>query len=165
VFRRSNFGIGEEAASCKQRYPPGIWRFACALGQAFLRQRYGAILEAKLAETNGRFRLLVEGVRDYALFTMDPTGSVTSWNGGAERMLGYVEAEIVGRISLASSPGRYSESRARETATQGFARQAERKMRDGASGRTGSSSGPMSTSQHCWKMRVRFAALPSSCKT
>src|SRR3984893_15503430 len=69
----------------------------CALGQAFLRQRYGAIVEARLAETNGRFRLLVEGVRDYALFTMDPTGRVTSWNGGAERMLGYVEAEIVGQ--------------------------------------------------------------------
>jgi PAS domain S-box-containing protein len=69
----------------------------CALGQAFLRQRYSAILEEKLAETNGRFRLLVEEVRDYALFTMDPTGRVTSWNGGAERMLGYVEAEIVGQ--------------------------------------------------------------------
>jgi PAS domain S-box-containing protein len=69
----------------------------CALGQAFLRQRYGAILEAKLAETNGRFRLLVEGVRDYALFTMDRAGQVTSWNRGAERMLGYVEPEIVGR--------------------------------------------------------------------
>jgi PAS domain S-box-containing protein len=69
----------------------------CALGNAFLRQRYGAILEAKLAEANGRFRLLVEGVRDHALFTMDPTGRVTSWNGGAERLLGYVEAEIVGQ--------------------------------------------------------------------
>jgi len=69
----------------------------CALGHAFLRQRYGAILEAKLAETNGRFRLLVEGVRDHALFTMDPTGRVTGWNGGAERLLGYVEAEIMGQ--------------------------------------------------------------------
>lgn len=69
----------------------------CALGQAFLQQRYGLILESRLAETNGRFRLLVEGVRDYALFIVDPTGCVTSWNSGAERMLGYVEAEIVGR--------------------------------------------------------------------
>jgi PAS domain S-box-containing protein len=68
-----------------------------ALGQAFLRQRYSAILEEKLAETDRRFRLLVEEVRDHALFTMDPTGRVTSWNGGAERMLGYVEAEIVGQ--------------------------------------------------------------------
>ena len=69
----------------------------CALGQAFLRQRYSAILEERLAETNGRFRLLVEEVRDYALFTIDPTGRVTSWNGGAQRMLGYVEAEIMGQ--------------------------------------------------------------------
>ncbi len=69
----------------------------CVLGHAFLRQRYGAILEAKLAETNGRFRLLVEGVRDHALFTLDPTGRVTSWNSGAERMLGYSEAQIVGQ--------------------------------------------------------------------
>jgi PAS domain S-box-containing protein len=69
----------------------------CALGQAFLQQRYGTILETKLAETNGRFRLLVEGVRDYALFTMDPVGRVTSWNRGAEHLLGYAEAEIVGQ--------------------------------------------------------------------
>ena len=69
----------------------------CALGHAFLQQRYGAILETKLAETNGRFRLLVDGVTDHALFTMDPSGRVTSWNRGAERLLGYVEAEIMGR--------------------------------------------------------------------
>jgi PAS domain S-box-containing protein len=69
----------------------------CALGHAFLQQRYGAILEAKLAEVNGRFRLLVEGVRGYALFTMDPTGRVNSWNNGAQDMLQYVEAEIVGQ--------------------------------------------------------------------
>ena len=69
----------------------------CVLGTAFLRQRYAAILEAKLAEINGRFRLLVEGIREYALFTMDLTGRVTSWNGGAERLFGYREAEIVGQ--------------------------------------------------------------------
>jgi PAS domain S-box-containing protein len=69
----------------------------CALGAAFLQQRYGAILETKLAETNGRFRLLIEGVKDHALFTIDPTGNVTSWNRGTERMLGYVEAAILGQ--------------------------------------------------------------------
>jgi PAS domain S-box-containing protein len=69
----------------------------CVLGNAFLRQRYSAILEAKLAEANGRFRLLVEGVTDHALFTMDPIGGVTSWNRGAERLLGYVEDEILGQ--------------------------------------------------------------------
>jgi PAS domain S-box-containing protein len=69
----------------------------CALGHAFLQQRYGAILEANLADTNGQFRLLVEETKDYALFTMDQTGRVLSWNIGAERLLGYPEAEIVGR--------------------------------------------------------------------
>jgi PAS domain S-box-containing protein len=68
----------------------------CALGHAFLQQRYGAILEANLAEANRRFRFLVEGTRDCALFTTDAAGDVTSWNVGAQRMLGYVEAGIVG---------------------------------------------------------------------
>jgi PAS domain S-box-containing protein len=69
----------------------------CALGHAFLQQRYAAILETRLAESNGRFRLMVEGVRDHALFTMDPVGRVSSWNRGAEHLLGYAEAEIVGQ--------------------------------------------------------------------
>jgi PAS domain S-box-containing protein len=68
-----------------------------ALGHAFLQQRHAAILEEKLAETNDRFRWLADGIRDYALFTMDPIGRVTSWNVGAERMLGYTQAEIMGR--------------------------------------------------------------------
>jgi PAS domain S-box-containing protein len=68
-----------------------------ALGQAFLQQRYGAILEASLADTNANFRLLVDGVRDHALFTIDALGLVTGWNVGAERMFGYDEAEILGQ--------------------------------------------------------------------
>lgn len=51
---------------------------------------------AALAETGNRFRLLVEGVKAHALFTIDTNGTVTSWNRGAERLLGYSEAEIVG---------------------------------------------------------------------
>jgi PAS domain S-box-containing protein len=69
----------------------------CALGQAFLQQRYGTIIEAELGRTNRRYRLLVDGVRDYALLTLDLDGRVTSWNGGAERLFGYVAAEIVGK--------------------------------------------------------------------
>jgi PAS domain S-box-containing protein len=68
-----------------------------ALGQAFVQQRYGAILKASLADTNGNFRLLVDGVRDHALFTIDPLGRVTSWNVGAERMFGYTDGDIVGK--------------------------------------------------------------------
>src|SRR5262245_26929307 len=44
-----------------------------------------------------RFRLLVEAVTDYAIYMLDPSGIVTSWNAGAERIKGYTAAEIVGR--------------------------------------------------------------------
>jgi PAS domain S-box-containing protein len=44
-----------------------------------------------------RFRLLVESVKDYAIFMLDPQGYVTSWNRGAENMKGYKASEIVGR--------------------------------------------------------------------
>ncbi len=66
------------------------------LGQAFVQQRYGTLLEAHVADTNAQFRLLVDSVTDYALFTTDDRGRVTSWNSGGERMLGYHEEEIIG---------------------------------------------------------------------
>src|SRR5829696_9244883 len=44
----------------------------------------------------GRFRLLVEAVTDYAIYMLDPTGVVTSWNAGAQRFKGYAASEIVG---------------------------------------------------------------------
>jgi PAS domain S-box-containing protein len=68
-----------------------------ALGQAFLQQRYASIMESKLVEANAHFRLLVDGVRDHALFTIDLTGCVTSWNVGAQRMFDYIDDEIVGQ--------------------------------------------------------------------
>jgi PAS domain S-box-containing protein len=43
------------------------------------------------------FRLLVESVREYAIFILDPTGHVATWNGGAERLKGYTADEIVGQ--------------------------------------------------------------------
>lgn len=47
-------------------------------------------------ETEERFRLLVEGARDYAIFLLDPDGRVASWNQGAERILGFTEKEALG---------------------------------------------------------------------
>lgn len=43
------------------------------------------------------FRFLVQGVRDYAIFMLDPTGHITSWNSGAQSIKGYEESEIIGR--------------------------------------------------------------------
>jgi len=48
-------------------------------------------------KTRERFRLLVEGVKDYAIFMLDAQGRVVSWNHGAERLEGYQVNEIVGR--------------------------------------------------------------------
>jgi PAS domain S-box-containing protein len=50
-----------------------------------------------LAESERRFRMLVEGVVDYAIFMLDPNGVVTNWNRGAERIKGYDAADIIGR--------------------------------------------------------------------
>ncbi len=44
-----------------------------------------------------RFRLLVESVRDYAIFMLDPDGHVLTWNAGAERFKGYKAGEIIGQ--------------------------------------------------------------------
>src|SRR5665213_4063980 len=46
---------------------------------------------------DGRYRLLVEAVTDYAIFMLDPTGIVASWNPGAQRFKGYVANEIIGQ--------------------------------------------------------------------
>ena len=43
-----------------------------------------------------RFRLLVQGVSDYAIYMLDPDGRVTNWNTGAQRFKGYTESEILG---------------------------------------------------------------------
>jgi PAS domain S-box-containing protein len=53
--------------------------------------------EEALRESEERFRLLVEGVRDYAIFMLDPTGHVATWNAGAERINGYRAKEIIGQ--------------------------------------------------------------------
>ncbi|HEY1939056.1 MAG TPA: response regulator [Candidatus Angelobacter sp.] len=53
--------------------------------------------EAALRESEERFRILVDGITDYAIFRLTPTGHVASWNQGAERINGYKPHEILGR--------------------------------------------------------------------
>jgi PAS domain S-box-containing protein len=52
--------------------------------------------EEALRESEERFRLLVEGVEDYAIFMLDPAGRIVSWNDGAERIKGYGASEAIG---------------------------------------------------------------------
>lgn len=47
-------------------------------------------------DDDARYRLLVEGISDYAIYMLDPAGVVSSWNAGASRLKGYSRAEIIG---------------------------------------------------------------------
>ncbi len=85
--------------------------------------------EQALRESEERLRLLVEGVKDYAIFMLDPTGRIASWNPGAELINGYRADEVIGRhfsifypahdidakrpdreIAIATADGRYEET-------------------------------------------------------
>jgi len=55
------------------------------------------LAEEALRESEERFRLIVQNVKDYAIFMLDPTGHVTTWNEGAQRIKGYTADEIIGK--------------------------------------------------------------------
>jgi len=65
---------------------------------AHLQQKAHALeQELVLRQSEARFRLVVEAVRDYAIFMLDPEGNVSSWNLGAERIKGYKSTDIIGK--------------------------------------------------------------------
>jgi PAS domain S-box-containing protein len=71
---------------------------------------------------DARYRLLIEAVTDYAIYMLDPTGLVTSWNPGAQRFKGYTASEIIGqhfsRFYTEEDRKAGVPARALETATQ-----------------------------------------------
>lgn len=50
----------------------------------------------ELEESENKYKAIIDGVTDYALFTLDPNGFITFWNAGAERMKGYTYEEAIG---------------------------------------------------------------------
>ncbi|WP_052672253.1 PAS domain S-box protein [Aliterella atlantica] len=99
---------GNETLAFENRYQHknGSYRWLLWKAQPHLKERviYGTavdisdrkLAEASLHQSESRFRLMVESAKDYAIFTLDLDGIITSWNSGAENLLGYAEAEIIG---------------------------------------------------------------------
>jgi PAS domain S-box-containing protein len=69
-----------------------VWRHQRA---RFYREKYE--VTETLRESEERFRLLVEGIKDYAIIMLDREGQIVSWNEGAQRIKGYKEEEIIGK--------------------------------------------------------------------
>jgi PAS domain S-box-containing protein len=82
----------------------------------------GARAARTLRESEERFRLFVENVREYALVQTDLEGAITSWNPGAERLFRYTNAEIVGRpfVLLLPEEDRHESNLAREMAVLSY---------------------------------------------
>ena len=70
-----------------------------ALAEAEAKRRFQQVQE-KLSRSEQRFRLLIESIREYAIYMVDASGAVISWNLGAKRIFGYSEEEMVGTSIL-----------------------------------------------------------------
>jgi PAS domain S-box-containing protein len=94
--------------------------------------------EQALYESEQRFRMLVQGVRDYAIYMLDREGRVSNWNTGAQAIKGYSEAEIVGqhfsRFYTDEDRARGEPARALETALREgkYEKEAWRQRKDGS---------------------------------
>jgi PAS domain S-box-containing protein len=88
------FGLSLFALANVALFVALVWWNATVLDQAESERLRS---EESRGETEERFRLLVDGVKDYAIVMLDPQGNVVSWNAGAERIQGYRSEEIMGQ--------------------------------------------------------------------
>jgi diguanylate cyclase (GGDEF)-like protein/PAS domain S-box-containing protein len=73
--------------------------FLIAAAAAWIAQRDSSArgrAEGALGDSEEKYRMLLDGVHDYAIFMLDPLGRVVSWNAGAERIKGYTPEQILG---------------------------------------------------------------------
>jgi PAS domain S-box-containing protein len=94
--------------------------------------------EEALHESQERFGLLLDGVKDYAIYMLDPEGRVISWNEGAARIKGYQSEEILGKhfscfyLPEAREAGKPSRELQESLAKGRFEEQAQRVRKDGS---------------------------------
>jgi PAS domain S-box-containing protein len=93
--------------------------------------------EEALRATEQQFQLLVQGVTDYAIFMLSPSGEISSWNAGAERIKGYTSDEVLGshfsRFYTAADRAAGEPARALDIAAQEgrFEQESQRVRKDG----------------------------------
>ena len=95
-----------------------------------------------LRRSEERFRLLVAAVEDYAIFMLDPTGHIVSWNAGAQRSKGYTAEEIIGQHFRVFYPPEEQARQHPEHELEVALREGTTRRRAGASARTVPGSGP-----------------------
>ena len=101
--------------------------------------------EQALRESEQRFRMLVQGVKDYAIYMLDPDGRVTNWNAGAAADQGLcARTRSSASISRASTPRRIGRTASRRGRWRRRGRPANMRRRPGACARTAPASGPAS---------------------
>ena len=116
---------------------------------------------ARLRESERRFRLLVEGVTDYAIYMLDPEGKVVNWNPGAERLKGYASAEILGQhFSRFYTEEDQAERAFLRSSSATPSRPGSTRARAGVSERTAAGSGRASSSTRSGTQTGSWLALP-----
>ena len=119
--------------------------------------------EESLRNNELRFRTLVEGVRDYAIYMLDPNGAVETWNAGAQQIHGFNAIDVIGtHFSRLMVPDGSERERAdREIATSPRARAASR-TKAGACAAMARASGPTSSSPPSAIRRAHCSDSPRS---
>ena len=117
----------------------------------------------RLRQSEERFRLLVDSVKDYAIFMLDPDGLVASWNAGAQRIKGYAARRDHRPALLGVLPPGGQRGRQAARATRASrARSAASRTKAGACARTARASGPTSSSRPSTTTTDACAASPRS---
>jgi PAS domain S-box-containing protein len=114
--------------------------------------------ESSLRLSEERLRLMVESVVDYAIFMLDPTGHVTTWNAGARRLKGYTPAEIIGSHFSRFYPQSDVEAAGRRPSCAAPRRTVGPRTRATGCARTGRCSGPTSSSPRSATRTARCGA-------
>ena len=104
---------------------------------------------------DGRFRMLIDAVTDYAIYMLDTEGIVSSWNSGARRLKGYEESEILGEHFSRFYTEADREAGLPQRALETPCGKENSRVRDGGAARMVRSSGP-------WLLSTRYAMRPAN---